>query len=167
MFVMKGTGIMKKIFLIVIILLILLIPIPNKLKDGGSIEWHSLTYSITKVHKMSSFQNYKVGYETGIVVKIFNKTIYDNTKYEYTEKYIIVDSSKDIKEFACDDALEEIYKDDSFIYYLPCIKSEYIKVIDVSSKEERNIKEALQNATINIKDLERFNIEYLKAAIDA
>ena len=164
---MKGTGIMKKIFLIVIILLILLIPIPNKLKDGGSIEWHSLTYSITKVHKMSSFQNYKVGYETGIVVKIFNKTIYDNTKYEYTEKYIIVDSSKDIKEFACDDALEEIYKDDSFIYYLPCIKSEYIKVIDVSSKEERNIKEALQNATINIKDLERFNIEYLKAAIDA
>ncbi len=158
---------MKKIFLIVIILLILLIPIPNKLKDGGSIEWHSLTYSITKVHKMSSFQNYKVGYETGIVVKIFNKTIYDNTKYEYTEKYIIVDSSKDIKEFACDDALEEIYKDDSFIYYLPCIKSEYIKVIDVSSKEERNIKEALQNATINIKDLERFNIEYLKAAIDA
>ena len=167
MFVMKGTGIMKKIFLIVIILLILLIPIPNKLKDGGSIEWHSLTYSITKVHKMSSFQNYKVGYETGIVVKIFNKTIYDNTKYEYTEKYIIVDSSKDIKEFACDDALEEIYKDDSFIYYLPCIKSEYIKVIDTSNKEERNIKEALQNATINIKDLERFNIEYLKVAIDA
>lgn len=47
----------KKIAIIVIILLILLIPIPFKLKDGGTIEWKSLTYSISKVNSIYSIND--------------------------------------------------------------------------------------------------------------
>lgn len=47
----------KKIAIIVIILLILLISIPFKLKDGGTIEWKSLTYSISKVNSIYSIND--------------------------------------------------------------------------------------------------------------
>ena len=47
-------------------------------------------------------------------------TIYNNTKNNLTEEFVIVDTSKDIKDFACDTALEEIYRDDKYIYYVYC-----------------------------------------------
>ena len=113
----------KKIAIIVIILLILLIPIPFKLKDGGTVEWKSLTYSISKVNSIYSIDDIRMGYKKGIVIKIFNITVFNNSKYDIEKEFVIVDSSKNNENFACDSALEEIYKDDEYIYYLPCQKS--------------------------------------------
>lgn len=54
---------MKKkviIVLVVIILFILLVPIPFKLKDGGTIEYKSLTYKISKVHRLLAMWDTKM-----------------------------------------------------------------------------------------------------------
>lgn len=112
----------KKIAIIVIILLILLISIPFKLKDGGTIEWKSLTYSISKVNSIYSINDIPWVIKKKIVIKIFNITVFNNSKYDIEKEFVIVDSSKNNENFACDSDLEEIYKDDEYIYYLPCQK---------------------------------------------
>ena len=118
---MKSKKIAK--IVIIIILLILLIPIPFKLKDGGTVEWKSLTYSISKVNSIYSIDDIRMGYKKGVIIKIFNITVFNNSKYDIEKEFVIVDSSKNNENFACDSALEEIYKDDEYIYYLPCQKS--------------------------------------------
>ena len=57
------------IFIIVIIALILLVPIPMRLKDGGSVKFQALLYSVTKYHQL----NHQVenGYVDGIGIEIF------------------------------------------------------------------------------------------------
>lgn len=73
----------KKILIIAIIILlvILLFPIPMKLKDGGSIEFKSLLYSITKYHKLArEGENTEIRYIDGIGIKILGKEIYNSTK---------------------------------------------------------------------------------------
>lgn len=77
---------MKKKFIItiiVVILLILLVPIPNHLKDGGTVEYKALTYNITKVHALN--ESSPTGYDEGLVIKLFGKTIYNSIKI-YTEE---------------------------------------------------------------------------------
>lgn len=71
---------------IIIIALILLIPIPMKLKDGGSIEFKAILYKITKYHRLSSIEE-DVKYIDGIAIEIFGKEIYNNTtKSDIKEK---------------------------------------------------------------------------------
>lgn len=62
----------KKI-LIIIIALILLFPIPMRLKDGGSIKFQAALYSITKYHKLN--HETETGYVDGIGVKILGVEI--------------------------------------------------------------------------------------------
>ena len=159
---------MKKkivIAIIVVVMLILFVPIPNHLKDGGTVEWKSLTYSISKVHSLYSVDGYPMGYKDGMIIKIFNMTVYNNTKNNLDEEFVIVDTSKDIKDFSCDTALEEIYRDDKYIYSLPCIKSTYIKVIYAPNSYQEGLKSSLEYGRIKINDLDRFNIEYIKEEI--
>lgn len=157
----------KKILIITIItiLFILLIPIPFKLKDGGTVEWKSLTYSVSKVNSIYSIDNNRMGYKKGFIIKIFNITIFNNTKYELQKEYVIVDTSKNIPNFSCDQALEEIYRDDKYIYYLPCQKSEYIKVIYAPNEYQENLKSSLKDGNIKISDLDDFDIKYYKEPI--
>ena len=68
----------KIVIFIVLIGLLLLIPIPFKLKDGGSIKFKSALYEITKVHKLNS--NAESGYDNGLIIKIFGIKIFDNVK---------------------------------------------------------------------------------------
>ncbi len=63
------------ITIIIIIALILLIPIPNHLRDGGTVEYKSLTYKISKVHKLNI--NSLTGYEDGIIIEILGIKIYE------------------------------------------------------------------------------------------
>lgn len=76
---------MKKksiIIIIIIIALILLFPIPFRLKDGGSIEFRALLYTVTKYHKLSTNPNQM--YIEGIGIKILGKEIYNNTNENIT-----------------------------------------------------------------------------------
>lgn len=72
----------KKILVIGIILalLIMLVPIPMKLKGGGSIEYRALLYSITKVHRLN--MESATGYEDGIEIRILGMKIYNNVEFD-------------------------------------------------------------------------------------
>lgn len=64
----------KKIIIVtsIILIIILLIPFPMKLKDGGSTEFKSLIYTITKYNKIADSGDIK-----GWKVEILGVTIYD------------------------------------------------------------------------------------------
>ena len=75
--------------------------------------------------------------------------------------YTLVDETKEINDFACDDALEPFYEDDTYTYFWSCIKNKYMIVkYDDGSKEL--ISEALENKHIDIQVLDKFNISYIK-----
>lgn len=83
------------------------------------------------------------------------------TNYKLKE---INDVSKDIEGFVCMEGLEEIYRDEKYNYFLPCLKSEYI-IVKYDNNNTENIKEALKNKHISIKDLDEYNIMYYKDEI--
>ena len=73
----------------------------------------------------------------------------------------IIDKTKDIKDFACNETLESFYQDDNYNYYWNCIKNEYM-IVKYENGYEETISEALKKGTINIKDLDSYNIECIK-----
>ncbi len=73
----------------------------------------------------------------------------------------IVDTTKDIKDFACAEALEEFYSDDNYAYYWECIKDKYM-IVRYENEFEETISSALKNGTIDISDLDRYDISYIK-----
>lgn len=73
----------------------------------------------------------------------------------------IVDTTKDIKDFACAEALEEFYSDDNYAYYWSCIKDKYM-IVRYESGFEETISSALKNGTIDFSDLDRYGISYIK-----
>ena len=65
--------------------LILLIPIPMRLKDGGSVEYRAILYTITKYHKLAPIEeNTEQKYIDGIAIRILGIEIYNNTKQDKT-----------------------------------------------------------------------------------
>ncbi len=72
----------KKIIIIVcIILMVMLIPIKLHLKDGGTVEYKSIIYKISKVHRL--IDN---GYDIGTEIYIFGFKVYDNVESVYEQK---------------------------------------------------------------------------------
>lgn len=71
----------KKIIVIIIIVVIaiLLIPIPMKLRDGGSTEYKALLYSVTKYHQLAPVEeNAGKEYLEGVSIKILGKEVFNN-----------------------------------------------------------------------------------------
>ncbi|MGN1311324.1 MAG: DUF4362 domain-containing protein [Clostridia bacterium] len=99
---------MKKKIFIVIIALILLFPIPFRLKDGGSIEFRALLYTVTKYHKLST--NLNEMYINGIGIKILGIEIFNNTENCDTNKI-----SSSGKVIISNDKIENIYLLDKFL----------------------------------------------------
>jgi hypothetical protein len=70
----------KKIIvgIIIVLLIILLIPFPLRYKDGGTVEYRAVLYSVTNYHSIKA----DGGFYTGIEIKIIGKTVYDNTTFD-------------------------------------------------------------------------------------
>lgn len=67
-----------------ILLVIFLFPIRYQLKDGGSVQYKSLTYEITKVHslippKEAEEQGLVSPYRNGLIIKLLGFEIYNET----------------------------------------------------------------------------------------
>ena len=75
----------KKIIALILatlVLAMLLIPIPLRLKDGGTVVWQAVLYSVSDVHSLAleeDVQNGKAFYE-GIIVKILGFEVFNNVK---------------------------------------------------------------------------------------
>ena len=70
---------MKKIIIIticVLLAIILLIPIPLRLKDGGTVVYQAVLYSIEDVHRLD--HNSESGYIEGIVINILGFEVYNS-----------------------------------------------------------------------------------------
>lgn len=67
----------KKIVIaaLVIVLVVLLFPTRSVMKDGGSVCYKSLTYEITKIHKLAPIEDTKP-YIDGLEIKLFGVTVY-------------------------------------------------------------------------------------------
>ena len=59
-------------------------PICTQLKDGGAVEYKSLTYKISKVKRLISEEAEKEGkvqnYDRGIIVELFGFEIYNDVE---------------------------------------------------------------------------------------
>ena len=68
--------------LCVVIALILLVPIPGTLKDGGTKEYTAILYKISDVHALTSLEDMAKGKEfyEGIIVEILGFEVYNNVK---------------------------------------------------------------------------------------
>lgn len=79
---------MKKIsilqFFVFITLAIVLIPIPFKMKDGGTVHYNAILWDVYDVHRVTTpddFNDAIVGneYIEGTIVLIFGKEVFNNT----------------------------------------------------------------------------------------
>lgn len=70
----------KKIMIAVSVLLaiVLLFPIPMRLKDGGTVKYQALLYSVSDVHRLAP--STESGYEDGIVIEILGMQVFNNVK---------------------------------------------------------------------------------------
>ena len=59
--------------------IIFLIPIPLRLKDGGTVEYKALVYSVSRVHRLAPVKAEKE-YEEGIIIKVLGIEVYNNVE---------------------------------------------------------------------------------------
>ena len=71
----------KKLALIVtgVLLLACLFPIPNHLKDGGTVEYQALLYTVSKVHRLNE-EGAEKPYQEGTIVKVLGVELYHDVK---------------------------------------------------------------------------------------
>jgi len=74
---------------------------------------------------------------------------------------MIIDTTKNINDFVCAEALEQFYEDDEYQYYYSCIKSKYI-IVKYDNGYEEAVSNALKRGTIKIEDLDAYGINYIK-----
>lgn len=75
--------------------------------------------------------------------------------------YILVDETKEIKDFVCAEALEEFYEDANYTYYWSCMKNKYM-VVKYDNGNQETISQALFKGHIDIQILDKFDISYIK-----
>ena len=99
-------------------------------------------------------------FKTSALIKNTNNK---NNEYpkEKNNTIEIIDLTKNNSDITCSNE-EEFYKDETYIYYLPCT-SKYISVI--YNEEKFDIKTALTNKIIKLTDLDKYNIKYIKKEI--
>ena len=68
----------KKISIVtsILIAIVLLCPIPMRLKDGGTVKYQALLYSVSDVHRLAP--STESGYEDGIVIEILGMQVFNN-----------------------------------------------------------------------------------------
>ena len=70
---------MKKKVLIgisILLAIVLLCPIPMRLKDGGTVRYQAVLYSVSDVHRLAHFA--ESGYEDGLIIEIFGIEVFNN-----------------------------------------------------------------------------------------
>ena len=82
-------------------------------------------------------------------------------KFQIGKVIEIVDTTKDIENFTCAEALEQFYEDENYRYYYSCIKNKYV-IVKYENGYEETVANALKYGTINIEDLDTYNIKYIK-----
>jgi len=72
----------KKAILIISVLLaiVLLFPIPLRLRDGGTVQYRAILYMVSDVHSLATIEEQEAGKEfnEGIIIEILGFEIFNN-----------------------------------------------------------------------------------------
>ncbi len=71
---------LKWIIPLVIVLAILLVPIPMRMKDGGTVVYAAIAYQVTDYHRLTE-EDGVYGYTEGCRVAVFGITVYEKTEF--------------------------------------------------------------------------------------
>ena len=64
----------------ILLAIVLLIPIPMRLKDGGTVVYNAILYQVENVHRIDSEATSENDYLEGIIVKILGIEVYNNVE---------------------------------------------------------------------------------------
>ena len=81
---------MKKkvmVSIVIVLLIILLCPIPMRLKDGGTVKYQAILYSVSDVHRLAP--STESGYEEGYVIEILGMQVYNNVNRSSEKQWAI------------------------------------------------------------------------------
>lgn len=72
----------KKAILIVCVLLaiVLLFPIPMRLRDGGTVQYKAILYTVSDVHSLATVEEQETGKEfnEGIIIELLGLELFNN-----------------------------------------------------------------------------------------
>ena len=74
---------MKKKVLIgicVLLAIVLLVPIPMRLKDGGTVVYHAVLYQVEDVHRLGAVDTAEDEYLEGMIVRILGMEVYNSVE---------------------------------------------------------------------------------------
>lgn len=71
---------MKKKIIVALCVIVLLFPIPIHLKDGGTVEYNAVLYSVQAVHCLNPDPESEQRYLEGTIVEIFGIEVFNNVK---------------------------------------------------------------------------------------
>lgn len=66
--------------LCVLLIVVLLVPIPVRLKDGGTVLYNAILFKIEDVHRLSASLESEQAYQEGIIIRILGVKVFDNVK---------------------------------------------------------------------------------------
>ena len=72
----------KKVMIGICVLLaiVLLVPIPMRLKDGGTVVYHAVLYQVEDVHRLSAVDAPEDEYLEGMIVRILGMEVYNSVE---------------------------------------------------------------------------------------
>ena len=72
----------KKVMIGICVLLaiVLLVPIPMRLKDGGTVVYHAVLYQVEDVHRLCAVDTAGDEYLEGMIVRILGMEIYNSVE---------------------------------------------------------------------------------------
>ncbi len=72
----------KKVMIGICVLLaiVLLVPIPMRLKDGGTVVYHAVLYQVEDVHRLGAVDTAGDEYLEGMIVRILGIEVYNSVE---------------------------------------------------------------------------------------
>ena len=72
----------KKVMIGICVLLaiVLLVPIPMRLKDGGTVVYHAVLYQVEDVHRLGAVDTAGGEYLEGMIVRILGMEVYNSVE---------------------------------------------------------------------------------------
>ena len=64
----------------ILLAIVLLIPIPMRLKDGGTVVYHAVLYQVEDVHRLGAVDTAEDEYLEGMIVRILGMEVYNSVE---------------------------------------------------------------------------------------
>lgn len=137
----------KVIILICVILVIMLIPVRLQLKDGGTVEYKSILYKVSKVHRL--IDN---GFDIGTEIRILGFKVFDNVESVYDKKELKETKGVDVVPTLSDKVSADTSWCPTFQLIWNDFKNDIVKE-DIKFDEKSDILDNLNKEDFTTKDI--------------